>query len=314
VFSNLDNNSNLIAFPIKEKSIFQRLRSNLISELELNWSFISRDITVSILPGILFTITALLNCNSISFIEGFGKIGLNICYLWLCITNCCLSNQINSIEEDRHNKPDRPLVRGLVSYGGAKIRWYVVMMLLTLVAWDLGVLWWAIFLQICLMAYDSFKLSNYWATKNILAGCGMISMTAASWQMVTPITAVIWTWLVVLGGAVITLMSIQDLRDMEGDKAIGRSTLPLAIGEIQSRIILSIGFAALPVLIHTCLMAPMGNNLTVLLWDSLLAVISWVIAVRVLFYRSPQADHKSYILFTLWYCLALTSSIFILRI
>lgn len=310
--SNIDNI--IINLSIKSKSIFESLRSNIIDELELNWLFIRRDITSSILPGFLFTTTALLNYHPTSLIAGFYQIGLNICYLWLCITACCLSNQINSIEEDRLNKPDRPLVRGIVTYEAAKIRWYVVMLLLTLAGWGLGVLWWTIFLQTCLMGYENFKLSNYWATKNILAGCGMISMTAASWQMIAPISTVVWTWLIVLGTAIISLMSIQDLRDMEGDKAIGRSTLPLAIGEIPSRIILSIGFGVLPILIHSYLMAPMAHDMTVLLWDVLLAVISWIIAARVFIYRSPQADHKSYMLFTVWYCLTLTSSIFILRV
>jgi len=52
----------------------------------------------------------------------------------------------------------------------------------------------------------------------------------------------------------------------------------------------------------------------VIFWDVLLAVSSLIIAVRVFFCRSQAADGQTYMMFTCWYCLALLSSTFILRI
>lgn len=292
----------------------QLLPVKLVNEFQINWLFIKRDISSIILPGILFTITALLNYPPASFVEGLYSFGRNILYCWLCITSFCMVNQLNGIEEDRLNKPDRPLVQGIISYDDAKIRWYLIMGLLPLVAWRLGVLKWAIFWQVCIILYEYFHLSKHWVTKNILAGLANISVIIASWEMVAPISPIVWSWVEVLGLAWITLISIQDFRDMEGDQAVGRSTLPLAFGEIPSRILVSFGFLGFPLLIHFVLMKPAIDNLVVVSWDIVLAIISLNISLRVLFQRTKEADHQSYMLFTYWYCLILISSFFVLHV
>ncbi|MEH2271268.1 MAG: UbiA family prenyltransferase [Nostoc sp.] len=288
--------------------------TNTVQELKINWLFIRRDITMSIVPGLLFTITALVNYPPTSLAHGISILAGSLIYFWLCITSFCISNQITDIEEDKINKPDRPLVQGIISDGGAQIRGYIFMMLFTAVAWWLGVIEWAILWQFSFIAHNNFGGAKHWMTKNVFSGFGIMSEMGAAWQIVAPISPVVWLWLVILCSACIILISVQDFRDIPGDKAIGRNTFPLVFGEDLSRILVSICFLAYPLLIHLCLMMPAGNTLVVMLWDIALFLLSCIIAIRLLVLRSYAADHKTYLLFTAWYCLLLTSSIFILRV
>ncbi|MBW4676631.1 MAG: UbiA family prenyltransferase [Desmonostoc geniculatum HA4340-LM1] len=109
-----------------------------------------------------------------------------------------------------------------------------------------------------------------------------------------------------------TLVAVQDLRDIEGDLAVKRSTFPIAFGETASRFILSLGFGLLPFIIHFILMMPTENTVSTLVCDIVLAVFSWFIAARIVLNRSPKEDHHTYILFTYWYCLVLASAIVVL--
>ncbi|KOP27871.1 hypothetical protein AMR41_02805 [Hapalosiphon sp. MRB220] len=292
----------------------QTILRNIGCEFKINWLFIKRDITVSIIPGILFTLTALLNYPPTSLANWISFLGRNIIYFWLCITYFCMSNQLTSIEEDRLNKPDRPLIQGIVSYRGTQIRWYVLIVILSLVAWYLGIFEWALLWQLSSIVYNYFGGAKHWIYKNILNGFGIFAEMGASWQMVAPISPIVWSWIVVLGIAFTSLISIADFRDISGDKAIGRSTFPIVFGEEWGRLILSLKFLIFPLFIHLFLMTPLGNNLNIFLWNISIFIISCIVAVRVFIFRSCEADHKTYIIFTYWYCLVLTSSIFVLRL
>lgn len=290
------------------------LFTNTVQELKINWLFIRRDITMSIVPGLLFTITALVNYPAASLAQEISILASSLIYFWLCITSFCISNQITDIEEDKINKPDRPLVQGIISYRGAQIRGYVFMMLFTAVAWRLGVLEWALLWQVSFVAHNNLGGAKHWMSKNILSGLGIMSEIGAAWQIVAPISPIVWSWLAILCSACIVLIPVQDFRDIPGDQAIGRSTFPLVFGEYFSRILVSVCFLVYPLFIHLCLMTPAGNTLIVMLWDAALFLFSCIIAVRLLVLRSHATDHKTYLLFTGWYCLLLSSSIFILRV
>jgi 4-hydroxybenzoate polyprenyltransferase len=304
---------------------------HLCYEIQLNWLFIRRDITIAIVPGLIFSLTALKN-HPTTFGNSLEHLVVSIIYFWLCLTSFCMSNQLTNVKEDKLNKPDRPLVIGFVSYRGTELRWYLVMILFPLLAWKLGVLEWALLWQVNLIIYEFFGYSKHWVAKNFLAGLNTISQIAAAWQMIAPITPVVWKWILVLGIVLILLFHVQDLRDIEGDRAINRYTFPIVFGELPTRIILSLGFGVLPLGIHLFLISPAFDiqNLassaftltwktlnpqtsTAILWDFVQAILSWRISFRVLRYKTPKADHNTYMLFTYWYCLILTSSIFLLR-
>ncbi|MDZ8186422.1 MAG: UbiA family prenyltransferase [Nostoc sp. ChiSLP02] len=297
---------------IKFDNIYQVI-TLLFHEARLNWLFVRRDITAVLLPGLVFTSTA-LHTHTSSLIEWALTLGQSTLYFWLCLTTCCIPNQLVGFEEDRHNKPDRPLVSGMVSYRGAQVRFAIAIILLIAFGAYLEILEWACLGLFCVIVHDCLGLSHHWLTKNLFIAGGIFSIFAAAWQMVTPLTAIAWEWIGFLAGVWLVLAHIQDLRDMEGDRTVGRKTFPLVFGEMTSRVVLSLGFGLLPLFVHIILMLPAGNHFAVLLWDGILAIASWSIAARILVYRTSQADRRTYMLFTGWHCLMLTSSFFVMSV
>jgi 4-hydroxybenzoate polyprenyltransferase len=287
----------------------------LIAEIQLNWSFIHRDMLVSLFPGTLFGTTALLNYPVDSGFELALVLLKEVIYCWLCITTFCLSSQLVGIEEDRLNKPDRPLVVGQVTPSGAKWRWLIGMVALTSFAAMTGTLLWALTWQIGCLLYDYANGAKHWYGKTLLGGIGVTSEIGAAWQLVEPtIPALVWRWIAVIGVYLITLMAVQDLRDMAGDRAVGRRTMPLVFGERVSRDVIAAGYFGFPIVVHYCLMVPAGLNFGAIVWDILLAGFSVMIGLRTLLCRGPKADHRTYVGFTLLLCGYLASSIGLLRV
>ncbi len=286
-----------------------------IAEIQLNWRFIHRDMLVSLVPGLLFGTTALLNYPAHSSLELAGILLKEIIYCWLCITTFCLSSQLVGIEEDRLNKPDRPLVVGQVTPAGAKWRWIIGMIALTSFGAMTGTLFWALTWQIGCLLYDYAGGAKHWYGKTLLGGIGVTSEIGAAWQLVEPtMPAMVWRWIAVIGLYLITLMAVQDLRDMAGDRAVGRRTMPLVFGESVSRQVIAAGYFGFPIVVHYCLIVPVGLSLTAIVWDILLAGFSVTIGLRTLLCHGPRADHRTYVGFTLLLCAYLASSIGLLRV
>ncbi|RAM52606.1 MAG: hypothetical protein C6Y22_04635 [Hapalosiphonaceae cyanobacterium JJU2] len=283
----------------------------IIAETKLIWLFIRRDYSTTILPAMLFMVAA-WKSSQLSFVSLLLALGRGGIYFLLFILSFCIANQIIGVEEDRINKPDRPIASEKVSYKGALARLAISQILFSVLGLCFGVLEWALLWQLFTFLYHVGRWDKNWFTKGLVIGIGAIAELAAAWELVAPITASGWRWIFMMGGVWTTLVAVQDFRDIEGDRTIGRSTLPMVIGETASRVIVSLGFLLLPVVTHIVLMRPAGNALSVWLCDIGLAVWSWIIAFSVIFYRTPEADHRTYMLFTYWYCLVLVSAIVVL--
>ncbi len=298
IFPNWDTENNLF--------------KTIMRELKLSWQFIAGDVSSAIVPALVFMIAACvdrhLNFNEIAQILGCGLI-----YFWLYLWSFCLSNQFNGIHEDRLNKSSRPIVAGVVSYTGTQLRWIVVMFFFPLLGWYFGVLEWALLWQIVIVLHNIVGLSRHWIGKNFLMSVGIVAQLAAAWQIVSPITPIAWWWILVLAGIIFPLVSVQDLRDISGDRVNFRKTFPIVFGEELTRSLLYFFFIFIPLLLHYALMVTaaarthnVGN------WELGIAAFSIYIAFRIILLRTPIADHHTYLLFTYWYCLVTVSSIFLI--
>jgi 4-hydroxybenzoate polyprenyltransferase len=309
-------------------STIERDRCVLLSQLiqtecQLNWAFIRRDLFVSIVPGLLFSTTALINYP----VQSAGELMLiflnGLIYFWLCITTFCMADQIAGIEEDRLNKPERPLVTGMVTIAAAQQRWIIFMVALTGFAVVTHTLLWAMIWQMGCLIYHRGGGAQHWYGKTFLGGLGVTSELGAAWQLAhSEIPTIAWRWIAVIGLYLMTLMAVQDFRDIAGDRAIGRRTMPIVFGEFWSRIIVAAGYFGFPLVVHYGLMQPAGLSAglgtglspTVLGWDIVLAGFSVTIGLRTLLYRNPHADHRTYVGFTLLFCAYLASSMWVLRV
>lgn len=283
----------------------------VIHEITLSWRFIAGDLSSTIVPALLF-LGAAWNRQTVSNGELVRAVAYGLVYFWLYVYVFCLSNQLAGIEEDRVNKPYRPLVTGAVSYRGVQERWLLMMVFFAILGWLLDVLHWTLLWQIVVVLHNFGGWAKRWYGKNVLMSFGLIAQLGAAWELVQPMTGVAWQWVLVIAGVVFLLVPVQDLRDMDGDRRVDRRTFPLVFGEKLTRIFLATCFGVLPLILHYGLMQPAGASWTIFACDISLAALSLALSARVLLCRTTRADHWTYLLFTYWYCLVLLSAMIIL--
>ncbi len=267
-------------------------------EVSFTYQVIRRDMSSAVMPGLIFGLAAWHGAGGPA-LELVPQLGRALLYFTLYAFTFCLSNQLMGVEEDRINKPDRPLARGMVSLRGASIRWVLAM------------LW-----QAVTIVHNLLRGARNWFIKNLSMGLGVWASLEAGWRIASPtMPQGAHEWLIFLAVSVFLLVPLQDLRDIQGDKDCGRKTFPMVFGITATRRFLGAGFAALAVLTHLLMMRLVGAPATmagaspqVLVFDALLALTSLMIAFQVLTRHRPEQDHKTYMHYTYWYCLALAST------
>lgn len=286
--------------------------ATLWGEVYLFWRVVRYDVPASVFPGLLFALAS-WHSNPAYQLEELPVVILkSVSYFSLYIYAFCLANQLVGVEEDRLNKPDRPLVTGECSMQGARYRLVVAMALFDLTALGLSVIEWAILWQLVIVFNNLLGWSRHWFIKNFSMGLGTAAIVGPAWQMVAPITPTVWNWIIFASVAVFGLIHLQDHRDVIGDGAVGRRTIPVVFGEIPSRVSLGAGFSIAPVVMHLLLIVPLGSGWQIFTCETILGVLSLVIAWRVLFLRNQKADHKTYMLFPYWFCGFVASAIILL--
>lgn len=280
-------------------------------ELWLSWLFIKSDISATIVPTFLFTIAA-WRSTSDSLYDLVAALASGLIYFWLYVLTFCLSNQLVGVDEDRINKPYRPLVVGLVSYRGALMRWAGLMLVFSALGWWLDVLEWTLVWQGASMLHNFAGWSRHWIGKHLVMGVGVVAGLVPAWEFSAPLTVDAARWIVFLACAIMLLIATQDLRDTAGDRAIGRRTLPIVLGDWATRLMLGVGFALLPVAVSWALVVPAPLSWQLMLCNAALTALSLLISARLLLYRTRRDDQYTYTLFTYWYCCTMASAIVIL--
>lgn len=283
---------------------------SILREFYINWLFIKRDIGTSTIPGLIFIVAAWYSQETHDT-DLHSALAQGVLYFFLYAYTFCVPNQMVGIEEDRIDKPYRPLCRGLVTYRGAKNRWIGSMVLFSIMGWHLGVFEWTLLWQVCILLLNFGGLGQEWPTRHFTIGLGQMAQMGAAWQMLAPVTPVVWSWMLLVATVSMPLVGLQDLPDMAGDRATGQNTFPVVFGETKSRGMLCVSFLLLPILIHFGLLLPVGLSVKVILLDLGQTIISWIVALRIILYDTPEGDRRTYILFLYWYSFLLASAIFL---
>jgi len=277
-------------------------------ELRLSWLFVRNDRWATLVPAGLFLAAACV--RSTRSVEDTLMVALGgVLYLWLYIYGFTLANQLSGIAEDAANKPDRPLVTGVCTIRGARKRLCGVAIVFPVVGWLLGVLAWALLWQVVWVLYNAAGWDRHWLGRNVLIGVGVVTQLAAAWSIALEPTSRVWTWIGVLAGAVFFLIPLADLRDVHGDREVGRRTLPIAWGETPARIYLALALLVLPVLLPLLPTRDTGRPAVVLIFEGLLGAIGVALSYRVLVLRGRERDHTTYRVFEIWYTLLLGSAV-----
>lgn len=271
-------------------------------EATLTRRLIAGNTSATILPGLACTAAAcahhgVTGWRLVSFMV--ASLALGFLYVYVFDT----SNQAIGAEEDRINKPNRPIPLGLTTPAGLWRRFWAAVPVYLLLGWLTGTLIWvALWLAVVVGQHLVAKPRHYLWTKPIGMLVGAIAQLGCFWQLVGPIDTTGWTWILVLAITFNLALRYEDIRDIDGDRELGRTSLPILIGHWPVRLWFAIVMAAMPIALHVMLFAPStAPRPVVLACAAVIAAMSWTCTVRSLALRTTVADHHTYMLYTLVY-------------
>ncbi|KAI0311110.1 UbiA prenyltransferase family [Amylostereum chailletii] len=188
--------------------------------------FTKSDIKTMVIPISFFAVAA-------APILTWSRLPHVIFWIWCMAFQFTLSNQTLSPEEDAINKSDRPIPSGRISLDNAiRLRWLSIPICLLLSAcYSLETIYGCAGVIILTMLYDDRQWSTRWWFKNGLNGLGYASFELGATLIAganrhaldrTAVRAVLAS-----AGVIATTIHAQDFKDEDGDRAVGRRTIPI---------------------------------------------------------------------------------------
>ncbi|KAK5948933.1 hypothetical protein OHC33_010019 [Knufia fluminis] len=209
--------------------------STLKKEALVCYGFVRRDLGTGLLPVPTFTIASLLY-RSAPRDEIVVQTALAFVYGYLYLYTFVVANQIDGVKEDKINKPDRPIASGLTSLDAAKLRWVVLTIVYLAYSYLLGVEKWTVLWILTTIAHNFLGFSNFGPTKDGCMGAGCIAQLMAAWTIGGAPAEMGWGWVKYITLYMCWPIPLQDLRDVPGDKAQGRKTTPILMGDLPGKV------------------------------------------------------------------------------
>jgi 4-hydroxybenzoate polyprenyltransferase len=286
-----------------------RERTGVVRELRIAHGFMKYDYMTGFVPPAVFVVAVAVHQGlAPAQFAGVALEGLALFFLYTY--TFCVSNQLSGIAEDRLNKPSRPLLTGMLTEREAWTRLVIALVVYAALGLWFHAFWFVLLWEVVLLLHNQGRWSRNWLGKNAIMGVGTLAQLGAAWAIVAPVTPLGWRWILTLSLVIFTLIPLQDLRDLAGDRAAGRRTFPLVFGTRFTRAYVFVGFLLLPLLVHAELMRG-ADGLKVVV-EVALCVVAWAIAARTVLLRNARADHWTYTLWTWWYTATLASAIVVL--
>lgn len=134
--------------------------------------------------------------------------------------------------EDAINKPNRPVVSNKTSVAATKVRYYVSSGLWVIYSYILNVHIWTMVWIFTVFSSYMLHTAKFGPTKDLSMALGTVAQLMACWELGGSNIELGWTWVKIIATWVFFTGSIQDFRDVPGDKACGRRTTPMLLGDI----------------------------------------------------------------------------------
>lgn len=279
---------------------------SLFYAIRVFWAFVKSDIFTFTTPGILFGMTGALSGGGlfdgphphpIDVVSRLPKVILSNTFT-IILFNFANQRSPASVLEDRINKPWRPIPSGMITPDQTRRAALLVAPIALACNYSMGVGSEALLMQVLTFYYNDLCGSDEIVRDGIIAVAYAVVNTMSLKVSIGPENTVStqgMTWIAIISGIILTTMSVQDLKDQEGDKARDRKTLPLVIGDSRTRIII-----ACCVPLWSALCASFWNlesGVTHCLPLALGAVVTW----RVLLKRTAEEDSKTWKLWCAWH-------------
>ncbi|WP_410586423.1 UbiA family prenyltransferase [Amycolatopsis sp. lyj-23] len=272
--------------------------SGIEYEFKLFYLFTRSNLLIGVPPALLMSLSAMVREAGVARTWAVPEVVVFACF---AIYVSDLSQQLTGIEEDRHNKPRRPLPAALVNPDRARRRLLFSVFALLLVSIPAGVILQALSWLLLSWLNDHMGLARNVLAKPVVVGFQAVVQLTAAWQITAPMQPAVFGWIILTGVVLALLMPLQDLRDIPGDLACGRRTLPIRLGQRAARSYLCVAFIAAPVIIYFVGWRLGASRLALLAFAAVQALMSVAVCVRL---RGPinyRKDHVTYTVLVYWY-------------
>lgn len=283
------------------------LLNSAFSFLTAIWLFTFSDIKTIIAPSFAFgTFTSLVAASfgidpAPTWVEVLHRTPLMVLWSWINLLPFAIDNQRRpgSIAEDSLNKPWRTLPSKRMTPEQAYNLMLVLYPIAVLVSLKIGGLRQCLGLIILGTWYNGGKGADQnCIVRNFINACGFICHISAPLEVALgggemSINQDMTNWLVVIWMIVLTTVHTQDMYDQAGDKAMGRNSVPIVIGDVPARWTIAIPMAFWSVF------CPWYWS-TSLNMSAVFVLLGVTIAVRSLTLRTVSQDKTTFRLWNLW--------------
>lgn len=213
------------------------------------WLFTYNDLKTMVFPSTAFAISnALAAYRAGSAAKQTGgplilliRLPLILLWAWINLLSFAVNNQRHpsALEEDRLNKPWRPVPAGRLTGAQAKslalVTYPASFLASRLLGGGSGQ---CVLLALFGYIYNDLKGGDVnWLLRNLLNACGFTCFASGALEVALQSATEpgMIPWLLIIATVVCTTVHTQDMYDQPGDSAAGRKTVPLVIGDGPAR-------------------------------------------------------------------------------
>lgn len=236
-----------------------------------------------------------------SLVSILSRIPIALLVVWANLLIFNISNQRSPlVVEDKVNKPHRPLPSGRVTSDGARRILLVTIPLVLLLGWALNCWQETLMLFMMTWMYNAMGGSDdNWVLRNLFVALGYGMYSSAALRVMIgvgeEVTSKGLQW---VGGVMVVMFGTQhicDIKDVEGDKVMGRRSAPIVLGNDLVR------WSVAPPVVVGSMVCSYFFDLGISSYVIALA-IGGLVAFRTLAYRGLRSDKMTWKVWTLWIC------------
>lgn len=300
---------------IRSSSIRKAIQTSPIQTILFNlhtvWLFTSNDVSTFVVPNTLFGVLAAMsklinNSTGVNHWDWCLQVASRIPYIivfsWINLLIYDLANQRlpSSIEEDKLNKPFRPLPQQRLSPEAAR----------DLLLFSIPLAW-AISYALNTLHESAFIVATTWMYNDLGAGDlhylvrnGLLSVGFALWNLgavkiaagvesSSQLSPMAVQWVIMISVMIFSTITIQDLKDQIGDREKGRRTAPIVLGDSATRWLIVIPIAFWMIVCPAFWrVGMMGFSMSI--------IPGLAIILRLLTWRDARSDDKTWKIWALW--------------
>ncbi|EAW11588.1 UbiA family prenyltransferase [Aspergillus clavatus NRRL 1] len=246
-----------------------KLPSSIHKELLITWHLLYTNVGESIILPIIGMLARFLPTPALLLSIPWPQLALILCKtvaIFLCYSYIFeVVNQVTSVEEDRINKPHRPIPSGLLTVRGGHQRWALSWLICPLLVYYLAgpgasalLLWYQLWTYFCYVwpRLNHFVLRSAFVAVGVYNMFRLIDETIRSVIASFPLPPV--RFYLCLSAWVMATIHLQEFHDSEGDRVMGRRTLPVVVGPewegaLRWATALVLGAAGMSPLMNSCM-------------------------------------------------------------